>query len=136
MEKPSVYSVKKYLAAINKIKAKYITVEKLSKEVGIYPDVIADNLAYFEPLIKMDDTFDVLDIVDKMKEYVKPKEKINKLKEETAVKVSKKEVLAYQSVNDFVYQKYTIGGFLNRSTKLTKEDLVVLSKLVKKELKK
>ena len=37
MKAPSVTVLKKYLSAMNKIKAKYVTAERLSRVVGVYP---------------------------------------------------------------------------------------------------
>ena len=40
MKEPKLSEVKKYLNAIIKMNKKYITTERLSKVVGIYPEVI------------------------------------------------------------------------------------------------
>ena len=37
MKKPNVSVLKKYLNAMGKIKAKYITSERLSRVIGVYP---------------------------------------------------------------------------------------------------
>ena len=43
MKKPNVNTLKKYLNAMNKIKAKYITAERLSRVIGVYPEVIKEK---------------------------------------------------------------------------------------------
>ena len=40
----------------------------------------------------------------------------------------------YKSVADFVYQKMTVGGLVDRSASLSVEDLKVLRKLVSEEI--
>ncbi len=132
MNKPSANSIKKYLTALNKIKVKYVTTERLSKVVGVYPEIIADNLSYFDPMAKLDDTFDVRSITEQMKEYIKPKAKaVKDVKPKQVIKQT--EVLEYESVNDFFIKKFTIGGFVNGNTKLTDKDLKILAKLIKLE---
>ena len=39
--------LKKYLSALTKIKAKYVTAERLSRVIGVYPEVINETLSYF-----------------------------------------------------------------------------------------
>ena len=54
MAGPKVSDVKKYLNGVLKVNRKYVTSERLSKVVGIYPEIINETLSYFEPTIKMD----------------------------------------------------------------------------------
>lgn len=51
MKAPSVNVLKKYLSAMGKIKAKYITAERLSRVMGVYPEVISETLSYSYPSI-------------------------------------------------------------------------------------
>ena len=60
MKAPSVTILKKYLSAMQKIKAKYITAERLSKVVGVYPEIINENLSYFDPMLAMYPSADLL----------------------------------------------------------------------------
>ena len=60
MKEPKVSEVKKYLNAIIKLNKKYVTTERLSKVVGVYPDVITDTLCYFEPTLAMDYEYNLL----------------------------------------------------------------------------
>ena len=46
MKGPSVSVLKKYLNAMSKKKVKYMTCERLSNLVGVYPEVIAENLSF------------------------------------------------------------------------------------------
>ena len=136
MNKPSVSTLKKYLSAMSKMKnKKYITAEKLSHVIGVYPEVINENLAYFDPMIKMDSTANLMELVPDIKKYIEDEEN----KRVPAVHVApvyKKEVEEYKDVNDFVYKKYAVGGMINKSAELTDKDLRILKKLIAEELDK
>ena len=75
MKEPNVKDLKKYLQGMAKLpKAKYITSERLSRIVGIYPEVINENLSYFDPMVKMDYEFNLLELVPQMKKFIEAKE--------------------------------------------------------------
>lgn len=133
MKEPSITVLKKYLTALSHIKAKYVTTERLSKVVGVYPEVINENLSYFDPLIKMDYEYDVLELVPAIKEYIQEKEeaKIKPIKE---VGIKKSDLRPYASINDFVYKKMTIGGMVDRTAHLSNKDLKILKRLINEEL--
>lgn len=135
MKKPNVSVLKKYLNAMGKIKAKYITSERLSRVIGVYPEVIDENLSYFEPMLKMDASFNLLELVPAMKKYIADEEE-KKTPIVHIIPVRKKEVEQYESLNDFIYQKYSVGGMLDKNTKLTDRDLRVMKKLISEELSK
>lgn len=132
MKAPSVTVLKKYLTAMSKIKAKYITADRLSKVVGVYPEIINENLSYFEPMLMMDPSADLLELVPAIKEYIIGIEE----KKEPVVKknvVTKKEVGGYESINDFIYQKMSFGGMLNKEAYLSDKDLKILKRLIADE---
>ena len=133
MKGPSVTVLKKYLTAMGKNKVKYMTCERLSRIVGVYPEVIAENLSYFDPLLNMDPSYDLLALIPQMKEYIQEEED---KKAPTAHKVmaTKKDVVPYESVNDFVYKKMTFAGMVDRNIVLNEKDLRVLKRLVNEEL--
>lgn len=132
MKAPSVTILKKYLTAMQKIKAKYITAERLSKVVGVYPEIINETLSFFDPMLMMDPTADLLELVPQIKQYIID---IEEKKAPVARKdlVTKKQVLEYESINDFVYQKMSFGGMLNREAYLSDKDLKILKKLIQEE---
>ncbi len=133
MKQPSVTTIKKYLTAISKIKAKYITPEKLSKFVGIYPDIIQETLSYFDPLLNMDPEYNLLELVQPMKKYIVDQEE-NKIKPVHKPSVTKKTLDEYDSVADFIYKKLTIaGGIVNKNAELSDTDLRILKRLVNEE---
>lgn len=137
MKEPKIAELKKYVNGILKLKKKYVNAERLSKIVGVYPEIINENLSYFEPTLMMDPEYNLLELLPAIKQYIveKEEEKANTLVKRTVVK--KKEIAQYESVSDFVYKKMTIaGGLLDKNAYLTDKDLEALKKLINEELKK
>ena len=136
MSKPSVTTVKKYIAALTKKKYKYITRERLSMMIGVSEEKINEDLSYFEPMIIMDYTYNLLDLIPVLREYVLNDE--NK-KNQRVVKdvVTKKQLSQYDSIADFVYKKMTIpgSGLVNPSadSELSDADLRALKRLIQEE---
>ena len=134
MSKPSVTTVKKYIAALTKKKYMYIKSERLSMMIGISEEKINEDLSYFEPMIIMDYTYNLLDLIPALKEFVLNDE--NK-KNQRVVKdvVTKKQLSQYDSIADFVYQKMTIpgSGLINQSVVLSDADLRALKRLIQEE---
>lgn len=137
MKSPSVTVVKKYLTAIIKIKAKYVTSERLSKVVGVYPEIINEHLSYFDPMINMDYSYNLLDLVPTLEEYVSNESnKKTPIVQKGQVLVTKNTLSEYDSVSDFIYKKMTIGGFINKNAYLDDNDLRTLKRLAIEELAK
>lgn len=135
MAEPKVSDIKKYLNGILKINKKYVTSERLSRYVGVYPDIINGHLSYFEPMLNMDPDFNLMEIVPKLKEYIVSKEE-NK---NTLIKkppVRKNNLLEYESIQDFIYKKLTFGGVVDRNAQLSDMDLRILKKLIQEEQNK
>lgn len=133
MKGPSVTVLKKYLNLMTKKKVKYMTSERLSRLVGVYPDVINENLSYFEPMINMDPSYDLLVLIPQIKEYIQQEEE-KKANNAPKVMATKRDVVEYESVTDFVYKKMTFAGMVDRSLILNEKDLRVLKRLVNDEL--
>ena len=132
MAEPKVSEIKKYISAMEKMKKKYITVERLSHVVGYYPDVICDTLSYFEPMLKMQPDFNLLELVPAMKKFVIDKEE-NRVKEVKGPAIKKKQLEEYDSISDFIYKKMTYGGVVDRNAELSDTDLRILKKLIAEE---
>ena len=132
MAEPKVSEIKKYISAMEKMKKKYITVERLSRVIGYYPDIICDTLAYFEPMLKMQPDFNLLELVPMMKQFVINKEE-NKVKEIKGPAIKKKQLEEYESITDFIYRKMTYGGVVDRNAELSDTDLRILKKLIAEE---
>ncbi len=133
MKGPSVSVLKKYLNAMSKKKVKYMTCERLSNLVGVYPEVIAENLSYFDPMLNMDPTYDLLVLIPQIKEYIQQEEE-KKAPAAPKVVATKKDVDGYESVSDFVYKKMTFAGMVDRNLVLHEKDLRILKRLVNDEL--
>ena len=125
---------KKYLSSINKAKGKHLTSEKLSRDMGIYPEIIREQLSFFEPLLQMDLDYNIRDLVPAIEEYIKEEEAKTEKVERIVIK--KSEVDQYESIADFFYQKFTINGLVSRDIALSEVDLRTLRKLVDSELAK
>ena len=133
MKGPNVAVLKKYLTAMNKNKVRYMTCERLSRIVGVYPEVIAENLSYFDPMLNMDPSYDLLVLIPQIKEYIQNEED-KKSSNASKVVATKKDVVDYESVSDFVYKKMTFAGMVDRNIVLNEKDLRILKRLVNEEL--
>ena len=125
-------TAKKYLSAIEGSKKRYVTCENLSRVMGIYPEVIAEQLSYFEPMLAMDPSYDLKDLIPAISSYIEEEEA--KKEKKDVVKVYKKDLGGYKSVADFLYRKMTINGLVDRNASLSEVDLKALKKLVQQEL--
>lgn len=132
VKKPSVTTIKKYLAALTKKKAKYITSERLANIVGIYPERINEDLSYFDPIITMDYTYNLLDLVPQLEEFVND-DSNKKEKEQVKNIVTKKKLSQYESINDFIYKKMSYQGFINMNYVLSDAELRALKRLIAEE---
>ena len=133
MKGPSVTVLKKYLNAMTKNKVKYMTCERLSRIVGVYPEVIAEALSYFDPLLNMDPSYDLLVLIPQIKEYIQEEEE-KKASSAPKIMAKKKDISEYESVSDFVYKKMTFAGMVDRNLVLNEKDLRILKRLVNDEL--
>ena len=134
MKEPKVSDIKKYLSALQKINKKYVTSERLSKVVGIYPEIISDNLSYFDMTLPMDPSFNLMELVPEMKKYLIEKEENKTNPNFKKPQIKKKEVEQYESIADFIYKKMTFaGGLLDKNANLTDIDLRILKKLISEE---
>lgn len=134
-QKPTKTLIRNIVSAIKKSKLKYLTVDRLSRLMGLYPEVLADALVLFEPMIKFDPSINTRDLLPQMEEYIAPKPRDPSAPKRTVV--TKKELSEYRSIQDFVYQKFTtVGGLLDQTAELSDHDLRALKKLVEEELAK
>ena len=91
MNGPTLTNVRKYISAIKKSPRKYLTSEHLSKELGLFPDVINRTLSFFDPLVNMDFTYDVRTLLPAMEDYAAKLADESKKTRQPRVQVSKKE---------------------------------------------
>lgn len=123
---------KKYLSFIKNTNKRCLTCDQLSRHIGIYPEIIAEQLSYFEPMLAMDPDYDLKDLIPLIESYISSLE--TKKHKNSDYSIAKKTTSKYKDVNDFIYQKMTIGGFIDRSIKLNETDLKILRKLVNSQL--
>lgn len=138
MKKFNKTMLKKYISAMKKEKKKVMTCEDLSNYIGIYPEVIADYLSYFDPMIPMDMNYNVKDLLPQLeKELVVLEEETPKINK--PIRITKKEISHYESISSFIYEKMTTGGLVDKNATLSDKDLKLLKKLIileEKERKK
>lgn len=131
MEKLTKTEARKILGVLAKYKSKkWISLDFLSQQIGIYSDILAEQLSQFDPLARLDPNFDVRSIEEALKEFAAAEP----IKTARAKAVTKKAVSQYSGINDFVYKKMTnAGGLVDRDAVLSDEDLSILRKLVAEE---
>ena len=125
-------AAKKYLSAIKSSKIRNLTCEALSRSLGIYPEVIAENLSFFDPMLSMDMSRDLRELVPALETYIAKLEEAKPV--EKQLHSNSLEIREYKSVGDFVYKKMTINGLVSKNIKLSEDDLKILKKLVEIEL--
>jgi hypothetical protein len=134
--KPSENHVRRILGALKKENRKFFSLEMLSEAVGLYPDALADDLLFFDPMVKMDPSLDMNRLTPALEAYVAALDE-EKAKRPIAKRtlVTKNELAEYASVADFVYKKMTsAGGLVSPSLILSDHDLHLLQKLVAQEV--
>jgi len=120
---------KVYLKALNNWKRKTMSVADLAKAVGIYEDVIRDQLATFDPMIRLMADVNVLELKPQLEAYTLATNK-------KVVKKAKAQKVNYKSVADFVYRNMTLpGGIIDSSVQLSYDQLKDLKKIVNEEFK-
>ena len=135
MGEPKKNDIKMIVGAIKRSSLKFIPLDKLSRLVGLYPDVISDELVFFDPMIKFDPTVNTRDLLGAMEVYLGPESPKVKVDHPKRVVVTKKELSEYPSITDFVYKKMTsIGGLVDTSLSLSDQNLHILQKLVNAEV--
>jgi len=135
MGEPKKNDIKMIVGAIKRSSQKFIPLDKLSRLVGLYPDIISDELVFFDPMIKFDPSINTRDLLGAMETYLGPENPKIKENRPKRVMVTKKELLEYPSITDFVYKKMTsIGGLVDTSMRLNDQDLHILQKLVNAEV--
>jgi hypothetical protein len=133
MEAPSKNSIRKYVSAIKKAKQKHLTVEMLSRIVGVYPEIIAEGISFFEPMIILNSDLNVRDVLPQMESYIDTLPTNNESTPKRIV-ITKKEVHGYDSVQDFLYSKMTNAGLIDKNAILSEADLKLLRKIVNEQI--
>lgn len=135
MDAPSKNIIRKYVSAIKKAKQKHLTVDMLSRIVGVYPEIIAQGISYFEPMIILNGDLNIRDVLPLMETYIDESHSGSENPVKRIV-ITKKEVHGYDSVQDFVYTKMTNAGLIDKNAILSEADLKLLRKLINEQLAK
>ncbi|MGI6713622.1 MAG: hypothetical protein ACOX3K_01000 [Bacilli bacterium] len=132
----NITTARKYLRALKNVKGKYATRDTLAREIGVYPEIIAADLSLFDPIINLDDQYNLLPLISELEAYIEKLAEKNKKKHPPRVK--KSEIGAYQSIGDFVFKKMTIGGsgLIDQNVELSDHDLRLLKRLINDEQKR
>ena len=136
--KPSISRLRRIKSTLEKKQKKYVTLDMLSRYVGLYSDVVADELVYFDPMVKMDTSMNMMDVLPLIQDYLAQVDETNKENREKKPRrqaVRKKELLKYSAVGDCVYQKMTgPGGHIAPSANINDQELQDLKILIKKKI--
>jgi len=127
--------LQKVVSALKKSDRKYLSLEDLSKIVGLYSDTLGTELSFFEPMVLMDSSLNMKNLLGPAEAYLAKKEEARKGQPKRMM-VSASELAFYPTISSFVYAKMTTaGGLVDASVKLDDHDLKILSKLVAREIK-
>jgi hypothetical protein len=124
--------LKKIVLQLKKTNQKYITVDDLSQQLGIYPEKISEVIAFFNPLILMDMTSNLRDNLTDMENYLTTKIQPKEMKKTKRIRF---DIKAYKSMLDYLYQHLTIDGILDKTRQLTIAELKIIKKIINEEIK-
>jgi hypothetical protein len=128
----SLSLLKKIVLQLKKTNQKYITVDDLSQQLGIYPEKISEVIAFFNPLILMDMTSNLRDNLTDMENYLTTKIQPKEMKKTKRIRF---DIKAYKSMLDYLYQHLTIDGILDKTRQLTIAELKIIKKIINEEIK-
>ena len=131
MNKNEFILLEKIATGLKVNRQKYVTADSLSSEIGILPERIQDICASFYPLVTIDFSFNLKDLLPEIEKVLQAKEK--RIVKKTAT--IKKDVSNYQRLIDFVYDKMTFQGMLDKSIILEDRDLREIRTIASDELK-
>lgn len=137
MGKMNLTLARRYLAALKKGQSqKYLNRDNLAKLIGVYSDIVALDLSFFDPLVNMDYDYDLLTLIPNIENYISNIVK-QKSKAKNNLHLKRNELDRYASIGEFVFTKMTIGasGIVNKNVTLSDKDLLLLKKLVLREIK-
>lgn len=132
MNKPSLKTILKIYGGIKASKAKYLMAETLSREIGLLPETIQEAAAYFNPIATMDYSFDLKELLPDLDAYLKASGK--GAYEKKSGELTKKP-LPYNNVVEFVYDKMTFDGIVDKSQVLSDPDLRMIKRIALEELR-
>lgn len=114
---------------LRKSPTKYITAEILSQQSGIVLEVILKIFSEYNPIANLDLSINLKEYLNQLEKDLNIKKTISKLS-----RTPKKVDLPFANVIDFVYEKMTIGGIVDKSIELSIKDLRLLKKIINQEI--
>lgn len=120
----------KIYQALSSTSHKYVTAEMLAQTIGIYPDVINEAMSLFNPVVTLDVTFNLLELLPALTAHLGSAKAVTVKRHRPTSKP-----LPYQNFSDFIYQKMTISGIVDKNIQLSDKDLRLAKKLIQNELK-
>jgi len=136
MTKMNITTARRYLQVLKVSHAKYETRDSLAKQIGIYPEIIANQLSEFDPLVNLDYQYNLLVLIPALTTFIDALE--SQRKKKASPRLVKKDVAGYESIGDFIAQKLTVGGsgLVDKNAHLTDKDLRILKRLIAEEQKR
>ena len=126
-------NAKKYLKYLEESKSKVVSSHKLSLGTNVLEDVILDEFAEFDPLIRMFDNVNFKKYIPNLIGVIDAAKAVKK----KAPKKKKTKTVNYSSIKEFLYDKMLLtGGFVDRSYEFDEDDIRTLRLLCTRELKK
>lgn len=123
--KLSKEKARKYNDALTSIKKKYITVYDLSQATGIKERFLREDLAYFDPMIRLDQGYDIRPLLPKIAKYAKPR-KPRKSKETEPL----------PDLGAFIYDRMTLpGGIFDRDAQLDIKQLRLMKRIINEKIR-
>lgn len=107
---------------------KYVTADILSRQSGVVTDIIQQVFSQFNPMVNFDLAFNLKDLLPELEES------LNIKKTAAKIRAGRKIDVPYLDVNQFIYEKMTIGGIVDKSIELSVKDLRTLKKIVIQEI--
>ncbi len=127
--KKSTYQ--KMLNALLGASQKYVNADMLAQMIGIYPDVINEAMSLFNPVVTLDVTFNLKELIPQLEMYLQSA-KLSLTKRNRAPKIQEK---TFATLGEFVYEKMTISGIVDKNSILSDRDLRLAKKIITQELK-
>ena len=133
MNKSELKQLEKILISLKTNKSKFVTAEHLSQQIGIVPEAIQALCANFNPIVTIDFSFDLKELIPEIETFLE----VNLKTRATARKTSpsKKKPLPYRSVIEFVYDRMTTDGIVDKSRQMSDAELRLLKRVATEELK-
>lgn len=125
---------KSFLKIISTSKKRFFSCEDLSKVTGLKIDTIYTYVEEFYPMIRLDVSCNLKDLLKTIEKYIVALEKATPIKKKK--RISTNEYDKYESFIDYIYKNMTIsGGILDTGYILNAKDKRMLKHFLNKKSK-